>query len=147
MTEKIEEVIDVEQYAKEGQKIPHAPRYRIRIDKMQYVVDKPAMTGYDLLNLAGKTPPERFAIYKKLHGGQAQKIELNEVARIQADIIESVRKLNPSSPEQALEKLSSWEQVARNALEDGNPFPNVTSSQKLFYIIGIKKIADRLRNQ
>jgi hypothetical protein len=88
MTEKIEEIIDVEQYAKEGKIIPHSPRYRIRIDKIQYVVDQPSMTGYDLLNLAGKTPPDRFALYKKLHGGRAQKIELDEVTDFRAPGVE-----------------------------------------------------------
>ena len=48
--------------------------YRITIDKTQYVVEKSSMTGRELLQLAGKTPVERFMISEKLHGGQVRKI-------------------------------------------------------------------------
>lgn len=81
-------IVDIEEYAKAGRKIPHAEHYRIRIDKDHYVVDVPEMTGRDLLVLAGKTPPERFALYKKMHGGQAQKIELDEVTDFRAPGVE-----------------------------------------------------------
>jgi len=74
------EIIDIEQYAKDGKEIPQAKHYRIRIDKEHYVLDVPEMTGRDLLNLAGKIPPERFALYQKLHGGQPKKVELDEIA-------------------------------------------------------------------
>lgn len=88
MDNKNNDVIDVEQYAKEGKEIPHAKQYRIRIDKEHFVVDVPEMSGRGLLNLAGKTPPERFALYQKLHGGQTKKIELDQIANFQEPGVE-----------------------------------------------------------
>ena len=73
-------IIDIEQYAKEGKKIPMAEHYRIRIDKEHYVVDVPEMTGRSLLELAGKNPPERFALYQRMQGNKPKKIELDEIA-------------------------------------------------------------------
>ncbi len=80
MDNEIKEVVDVEQYAKEGKPIPTAKQYKIRIDKQHFVVDVPEMTGREILKLADKTPPERFALYQKLHGGQTKKIELDQTA-------------------------------------------------------------------
>ncbi len=76
------EIIDVEEYAKAGREAPAGVRcrWRIRIDREKYVVEVARMTGSELLILAGKTPPERFKILQKLHGGQVEEIGLDEYA-------------------------------------------------------------------
>jgi len=75
-----DEIVDIEEYAKTGQKPPKDKRYRIKIDKEKHVVDVPSMTGRQLLELAGKTPPEQYMIVQKLHGGKRERIELDEEA-------------------------------------------------------------------
>ena len=47
--------------------------YKIRIDKQHYEVAEPALTGTELLALAGKQPG-RFRIIQRLKGGQAKPI-------------------------------------------------------------------------
>ena len=74
------EIVDIEDYAKNDKTIPKAKKYRIRIDKQRYVLDVPEMTGRELLTLAGKEPPEQYAIYQKLRGGKTEKIDLDETA-------------------------------------------------------------------
>jgi hypothetical protein len=74
-----DQIFDIEEYGRAGREIPpHAQRFRIRIDKQQFTVDVPEMTGRQLLELAGKVPPEQYALYEKLHGGATRKIELTE---------------------------------------------------------------------
>lgn len=73
-----DEVIDLEEYAKEGKRPPPSRKYRIRIDKQYYVVEKPSMIGRDILILADKKPPERFMLSQKLRGGEKKKIGLDE---------------------------------------------------------------------
>ena len=73
-----QDVIDLEEFAKAGKKTPKAPHYRIRIDKAQFTVDVPEMTGRQLLILAEKNPPERFKIFEHLHGGTTKPIGLDE---------------------------------------------------------------------
>ncbi len=80
MNKENEEIIDLEEYAKTGRKPPKAKRYRIRIDKKHYVVEVSAMTGRDLLNLAGKTPATNFMISQKFQGGEARKLGYDEKA-------------------------------------------------------------------
>lgn len=76
--ELVDEVVDLEEYAKSDRKPPRARRYRIRIDKQHYEVSVLAMTGRELLNLAGKTPATNYMISQKLRGGQAKRIGLDE---------------------------------------------------------------------
>lgn len=76
----LEEVIDLEECAKSNRTPPRARQYRIRIDKQYYVVSVAEMTGRQLLELAGKRPPEQYKIYQKLRGGQTKNIGLSEKA-------------------------------------------------------------------
>jgi hypothetical protein len=75
---KQSEIVDVEEYAREGKVPPKGMRYRIRIDKQKYDVDVPSMTGRELLELAGKRPPERYRIDMKLRGGETRLVRLDE---------------------------------------------------------------------
>lgn len=72
------DVIDIEDHSKTGKPAPSAAKYRIRIDKSRYEVSKPTITGRELLNLAGKQPVERFAVYQKRKGGGTERIALDE---------------------------------------------------------------------
>ncbi len=78
------EVVDVEQFAKNGQALPPAKKYRIRIDKKTFDVHKTALTGRQLLELAGKSPPERFLLSQKFRTGEVRKIGLDELAEFTA---------------------------------------------------------------
>jgi hypothetical protein len=73
-----EEIVDLEQFAKEKKQPPLGRRYRIRIDRTHYVVNSPYITGRELLTLAGKTPVERFMISQKFCGGETKPIKLDQ---------------------------------------------------------------------
>src|ERR1700744_468158 len=76
--EVLEELVDLKECASKGHKPPKAKHYRIRIDGTKYVVDVPSMTGRELLQLAGKTPPEKFMIVEKVRGEKPRRIGLDE---------------------------------------------------------------------
>ncbi|RLD66390.1 MAG: hypothetical protein DRI84_04905 [Bacteroidetes bacterium] len=73
-----EEYIDIEEYAKAGKKPPKGKKYLIKIDKALYKVDVEGMTGREILELASKTPIERFQLNQKLHGGVVKKVGYDE---------------------------------------------------------------------
>lgn len=52
--------------------------YKVKIDKEVLETKDPTPTGRDLLLLAGKTPPEQFAIYQKPKEGRPIRIALDE---------------------------------------------------------------------
>lgn len=72
------EIIDLEAYSKEGKPVPKEKRYRIKIDREVFVVEKECMTGRELLVLAGKNPPEKYQLNLKLRGGKVEPIGLDE---------------------------------------------------------------------
>jgi hypothetical protein len=76
----IDQLIDIETYGKESTKIPTGPkvRYKIRIDGTHYIISKQHVTGRELLQTAGKKPPEGYRLDQKLHGGATKKIELED---------------------------------------------------------------------
>jgi hypothetical protein len=75
--EVLDEIIDLEEYAKTGKKPPKARSYRIRIDKVIKVVEASSLTGREILALVDKTP-ETHMLSMKLKGGQAKKIGADE---------------------------------------------------------------------
>ena len=76
--ELLEELVDLEECAAKGQKPPKARKYRIRIDGEKYTVSMASMTGRELLQLAGKVPPEKYMIVEKIHGEKPRRIGLDE---------------------------------------------------------------------
>ena len=73
-----DEPVDIEACAEHGHETPRAKRYAIRVDRQRHVVDRPAMTGREILTLAGKNPATRFRLDQKLRGGQAKKVGYDE---------------------------------------------------------------------
>jgi len=52
--------------------------YKVQIDKQVYETRDPTPTGLELLTLAGKFPPNQFALYEKPKGGPPRRIALDE---------------------------------------------------------------------
>jgi hypothetical protein len=64
--------------AQERGKGPKPVIFRIRIDRDDFEVPGPTITGRELLVLAGKTPIERYAVYSKVKG-TTERIDLDQV--------------------------------------------------------------------
>ena len=83
LAELLEEV-ELEEFGKKNHRLPRAKRYVIRIDKTKYTVHVSHMTGRQLLDLAGKVPPDQYSISMKLHGGHVKTIGLDEEVHFHA---------------------------------------------------------------
>lgn len=83
--EKLEHIVEkleqaeakLEQAEEKAERAVKPQSFKIQIDKAHLVTDNPTPTGRFLLNLAGKTPPEQYAIYQKIQGGQPKRIGLD----------------------------------------------------------------------
>jgi len=53
-------------------------QYKVQIDKTVYEISDPTPTGRQLLELAGKIPVDKFALYQKPKGGQPIRIALDQ---------------------------------------------------------------------
>ena len=79
MSEELEnEIIDLEEFSKHNRKPPRHRRYRIKVDRQKFVVNEECLTGKEILQLAGKNPPEQFQLRQKIRGGEVIKIGLGD---------------------------------------------------------------------
>jgi hypothetical protein len=56
----------------------HPATFKVQIDKGVFETTNPLPTARQLLELAVKLPPDHFALYKKVKGGQPQRLELDQ---------------------------------------------------------------------
>ena len=70
--------IDLELYSAEGKKVPIGQKYKIKVDRVKYTTEQEMMTGREILQLAGKSPVERFQLNQRLRGGKVVKIGYDE---------------------------------------------------------------------
>lgn len=88
----VDEIIDIEAYAKRKEKPPNGKGYRIRIDKEYKEVHVPEMTGKQILALVCKTP-ETYLLSQKIHGGQVVPIDANQTVDFRQPGIERFQTL------------------------------------------------------
>lgn len=87
------ETVDLEEYARAGKKPPHAKSYRFKVNATVITVDYPIVTGREVLEKAGLTPPERFTLRLKASGQKPRKIELDEKVDLRTPGIEKFKAL------------------------------------------------------
>ena len=74
----LDEIIDLEEYAKLGKRPPLAKGYRFRVNADSYVVHDPTPTGLELLTLAGLLPAKDYTLRVKFDGERPRKVGLDE---------------------------------------------------------------------
>ena len=72
------EAIDIAEFSKAGKEIPKGKKYKIKVNQKEYVMDHEIVTGRQILEKAGKTPPESFILNQVLHGGQSKPVGYDE---------------------------------------------------------------------
>lgn len=76
--EVLEDIVDLEEYAKLGKRPPLSRGYRIRVNGEPFVVHEAEPTGREILTLAGLLPAENYTLRVKFAGEKPRKVELNE---------------------------------------------------------------------
>lgn len=89
----IEDVIDLEEYAKRGERPPLTKGYRIRVNGEQYVISNASPTGREVLTLAGLLPPENYTLRVKVSGKPPQKVGLDEEIDLRQPGVEKFKAL------------------------------------------------------
>jgi hypothetical protein len=76
--EVLDEIVDLEEYARLGKRPPLSRGYRIRINGEPYVLHEAHPTGREILTLSGLVPAENYTLRVKLAGEKPRKVELDE---------------------------------------------------------------------
>lgn len=89
----LDDIIDLEEYAKRGERPPLAKGYRIKINGDPYVVHDPKPTGREILTLAGLLPAEDYTLRLKAAGSKPEKIGLDEKVDLRKPGVEKFKAL------------------------------------------------------
>lgn len=91
--EILDEIADIEDYARKGQRPPLCRGYRIKVNGKPFVVHEPAPTGREVLETAGLTPPEDYTLRVKIAGERPRKVGLDERVDLRAPGVEKFKAL------------------------------------------------------
>lgn len=89
----LDEIADIEEYAREGKRPPLCRGYRIKVNNKPFIVHEPKPSGREVLTLAGLTPPQDYTLRVKLAGQRPRKIELDERVDLRAPGVEKFKAL------------------------------------------------------
>jgi hypothetical protein len=91
--EVLDEIIDLEEYAKQGKRPPLSKGYRIRVNGEAFVVNEPMPTGRAILTLAGLLPAEEYTLRVKMAGEKPHKVGLDEKVDLRRPGVEKFKAL------------------------------------------------------
>lgn len=89
----LDDVIDLEEYAKLGKRPPLAKGYRLKINGESYVVHDATPTGLELLTLAGLLPAKDYTLRVKFAGERPRKVTLDEKVDLHRPGVEKFKAL------------------------------------------------------
>ena len=89
----LDDIVDLEEYAKLGQRPPLAKGYRIKINGTAYVLSDPMPTGREVLTLAGLLPVENYTLRVKAAGSKPEKVGLDDKVDLRQPGVEKFKAL------------------------------------------------------
>ncbi len=89
----LDDIIDLEEYAKRGERPPLSKGYRIRVNGEAYVIHDPMPAGREILTLAGLIPPENYTLRVKMAGEKPHKVDLDEKVDLRRPGVEKFKAL------------------------------------------------------
>lgn len=88
-----EEIADLEDYARRGEAPPNCRGYKIKVNGEPFVIHDRHITGREVLELAGLTPPKDYTLRVKVAGQRPQKVDLNDKVDLRQPGIEKFKAL------------------------------------------------------
>ncbi|MDE2822543.1 MAG: multiubiquitin domain-containing protein [Chloroflexota bacterium] len=89
----LDDIIDLEEYAKLGKRPPLAKGYRFKVNGDSYVVHDPTPTGLEVLTLAGLLPAKEYTLRVKYAGERPRKVGLDEKVDLRRPGVEKFKAL------------------------------------------------------
>lgn len=89
----LDTIIDLESYARAGERPPLAKGYRLTINGKPYVIMKPDPTGIEILTLANLLPAKDFTLRVKAAGEPPRKVDLHEHVDLRKKGVEKFKAL------------------------------------------------------
>jgi hypothetical protein len=91
--EVLDDVVDLEEYARLGKRPPLSKGYRILVNGEPYVIHESMPTGRAILTLAGLLPVEDYTLRVKVAGERPRKVGLDEKVDLRRPGVERFKAL------------------------------------------------------
>jgi Multiubiquitin len=91
--EIVDEIIDLEEYAKAGKQPPLSKGYKFKVNGEPFIVEQPVVTGREVLTIAGLLPVEDYTLRLKMAGGKPEKVGLEEKIDLRRQGVEKFKAL------------------------------------------------------
>lgn len=88
LVELTEELADLEELARNERQVPHARRYKIKIDHIYHEVPRPEISGEGILKLAGKIGDLVFEVLQHFRGGREERIGYHQIVNLRTPGVE-----------------------------------------------------------
>lgn len=82
------DIVDIEEYVREGRPVPHAHRYKYRVNKQHFEVEHPEISGARILEKAGLVPVDQYRLRMKRRHGPPEEIKPDQIVHLRDHGIE-----------------------------------------------------------
>ena len=82
------DIVDIEEYVREGREVPHAHRYKYRVNKQHFISESPEITREQVLERAGLVPTDQYRLRLKRRHGPPEEIKPGETVHLRRHGIE-----------------------------------------------------------
>jgi Prokaryotic E2 family E/Multiubiquitin len=82
------DIVDIEEYVREGRPVPHAHRYKYRVNKQHFISEEPEITREQILERAGLVPTDQYRLRLKRRHGPPEEIKPGERVHLREHGIE-----------------------------------------------------------
>jgi hypothetical protein len=76
------EIVEIEEYVREGRPVPKAHKYRYRVNKQPFETEKEEISREDILTKAGLTPVDDYRLRKKRRHGPPEEVKPHEIVHL-----------------------------------------------------------------
>ena len=82
------DIVDIEEYVREGRPVPHAHRYKYRVNKQHFISESPEITREQVLERAGMVPTDQYRLRLKRRHGPPEEIQPGQTVHLREHGIE-----------------------------------------------------------
>jgi hypothetical protein len=126
------DIVDIEECVRAGRPVPHAHRYKYRVNKQHFVVETPVLTREQILEKAGLVPTDQYRLRLKRRHGPPEEIKPGQTVHLR---------------EHGIERFIAQPKEVQDGLESRREFSLAAEDEEFLESLGLRWEALRNGNR